>query len=62
MQMKTSEKWHHTKYKWKPVRIKAAPPKGWEERAARLRRMQRGWGEEEGEGEENIREKCKRKS
>ena len=47
-----------------------APCEGWEERAAKLRRRQRGLGEGKGEGEherdcegeENVREKCKRKS
>jgi len=65
MQMKTSEKWHHVKYRWKLVRIKAAPHEGWEERVARQRRRQQGWGEGkggEGEEEENVIEKYKRKS
>jgi len=55
------------------VRIKLAPREGWEEKATRLRRRQRGWGKggEDaprlgrrrqgwGNGEENLREKCVR--
>jgi len=69
--MKTSEKWHHTKYKWKKVRIKATLHEGWEERVARLRRRQRGWGEgggkgkHEGEGKrqwkDNVKDNTKEK-
>jgi len=67
MQMKNNEKrkWHHAKYKWKLVRIKAAPCEGWkekkasegEEEVASVRRRQRWWGVGDGEENVTIREK-----